>query len=314
MQVLPIRIRGGCSEGSPKRWNRGAVVAAEIEALPAIGNSANQDRFTRPEVIGWIGLRQFSPEVPVNRHQVEDRRREVTDLAAFLVGDIARHGERLEVDLGSHDRRPETEHGPALEAFDRMGEQKEIVIAGRAQRRTVTVRMLMNNVVADTNMNRGRDRAAMGSRQHAELAMGVIALKNVPADAFPNSLAAGIANPIVQLAGLLPQPELPSLDVARNTLRGGADSSQLIVVNNARPVHCHMGEETSLQQVDDVAIHARPQDVGSHHEHDSGAFPARFQEPFSDRRQIGVFKGRSWIVQLQPVLDGQVMRSLRQGL
>ena len=95
-------------------------------------------------------------DIAADRHQIEDRGGEVADRAALLMRDVAAHGQRLQVDLRRHDRRAEAEHHAAFQPLHRAREDQEIAIAGRAQRRAVAIRMLVQDVVADARMHRDR--------------------------------------------------------------------------------------------------------------------------------------------------------------
>ena len=95
------------------------MLAAEIEALAAIGDGAHQHGLVGAEVVAGIGLGQLLAMVAEDGDEVEDGGGEVADGAAFLVGDVARHGEGLEVDLRAHDGGAEVEQHAAFEALAR---------------------------------------------------------------------------------------------------------------------------------------------------------------------------------------------------
>ena len=103
----------------------------------------------RPEVVAGIGLRQLRVNVALNRNQVEYGRAELCDGAAGLVGYVARHGQRLQIDLRRHDGRAETQKHAVLQVGNCLGKDQEVAIAGGAQFAAVAIRMLMDDVIAD---------------------------------------------------------------------------------------------------------------------------------------------------------------------
>ena len=69
------------------------MIAAQIEALAAVGDRPHEHRFLRPEVISGVGLGQFLLIVAGNGHEVENSRGEMADLATLLVRYVADHGQ-----------------------------------------------------------------------------------------------------------------------------------------------------------------------------------------------------------------------------
>src|SRR5690349_17142424 len=96
--------------------------------------------------------------------------------------DVAAHGKRLQVNLRTHDRGPEAEQDPAVHLLHGAGEDEEIAIAAVAERRPVAVRMLMQDVVTDADMNGGWHVQAPGSGEHAEMTTRKAAFFNAAAD------------------------------------------------------------------------------------------------------------------------------------
>ena len=82
----------------------------------------------------------------------------------------------------------------------------------------------------------------------------------------PSARSRGLADPVVQLAGLAPQSELAGADVARHALGGGADAGQFVIVDRAGAVHGDVVDEAALDQVDDVAVDAGAKHVRAHHQ------------------------------------------------
>src|SRR4051794_16267084 len=86
-------LRGCCrrslslAESVPQCGERGAVVAAEVIALAAIGDGADKHRFMRPEIIARIRLGKFLAEVTVDGIDIENGGGEVANTAPCLVRD-----------------------------------------------------------------------------------------------------------------------------------------------------------------------------------------------------------------------------------
>ena len=72
-----------------------------------------------------------------------------------------------------------------------------------------------------------------------------------------------------------PQAELAGRDVAGDALGGGADQGEFPIVDRPGPVHGDVVDQAAFHQVDEVRLHAGPQDVGAHHQ-DAGAARSRF--------------------------------------
>src|ERR1022692_1096691 len=243
------------------------MLAAEIEALAAIGDGADQHGFVGPEVVAGIGFGQFLAMVAQNGDEVEDRGGEVADGAGFPMGHVARHGEGLQVDLRPHDGGTEVEQHAAFEALHGAREDEEIAITGRAERGAVAVGVLVNDVVADAHVHGHRHAGAPGGGENRKLAVRVAARIDAAADVFAEAerFGGGLPNPIVQLAGLAPETEFAGADVAVDAFGGGAEAGQFVIVNGAGAVHGDVIDEAALHQVDDVAVDARAQDMRAHH-------------------------------------------------
>src|SRR5512140_1260736 len=100
------------------------MIPAKIEALSAVGHGPYQHGLVRPEVVMRIILARLLVEVSGNLLQVENGGGEFSDFTGFLVGHVAGHGKRLQVDLGSHDGRPKVEQNPALQVLYDMCEDQ----------------------------------------------------------------------------------------------------------------------------------------------------------------------------------------------
>src|SRR5262249_18740906 len=103
----------------------------------------------------------------------------------------------------------------------------------------VQVGVVMNDVVADAGMHRNRNAGTPRRGEEGKSGMGVAGAVDAAADVLAESerFCRGLADPVVQLAGLAPEAELAGTDVAVDAFGGGADAGQLGVVDWARAVH-----------------------------------------------------------------------------
>src|SRR5207249_3212206 len=121
----------------------------------------------------------------------------------------------FEVHFGAHDGGAEVEQDAAFEALDRGGEDEEVAIAGGAQGRAIAVGVLVDDVVTDAGVNGEGNTSAPGGGRDREIAVRVGAFVNAAADVFAEAERAGggFADPVVQLAGFLPETEFAGADV-----------------------------------------------------------------------------------------------------
>ena len=268
------------------------------------------------EEVARVRLRQLLLDVALDRHQVEDRGREVGDRAPLPMRDVTGHGQGLKVDLRSHDRTSEAQQDTALERLDPAGEDQEVAVARGAQRGPVAARVLVEDVVSDAHVDGGRHREAVGGGEHAQVPMGEAALRHPPADVLPQAEPPlpGLADPVVELARLPPEAELAALHVAGDALRGGSDPGQLVVVDGPRAVHGDEVDQPALHEVDEVAAHPGPEQVGAHHQDPGRPAAAGVQEAPRHLREAGVREGRRLFVETEPVLDAQVVHAIGEGL
>src|SRR5262249_26746935 len=113
------------------------MLAMKIVALAAVGDGADEDCLVRAEVITGVGLRQFLPEIAMDRDEIEDGSSEVRDAPALLSRDVAHHRQCFQINLRTHDRRTEAQYAAAVEPLHGVREYEEIAIAGIAVRRSV---------------------------------------------------------------------------------------------------------------------------------------------------------------------------------
>src|SRR5262249_25611373 len=102
------------------------------------------------KIILRVGLRSLFACLVGQRNEIEHGGRKMRDGAPFLMGHIARHGQSLQVNFGPHDRGAEIEQYAPFEAGDALREDQEIAVAGGADGRAVSVRVLVDDVVTDT--------------------------------------------------------------------------------------------------------------------------------------------------------------------
>src|SRR5688572_7822458 len=140
------------------------MIALYVETLTAICNGSHQDRFPRPVIVLWVGLRRLLPHVAANRYEIEYRSRELTNGSCFLVGDVARHRQRFQINFGPHDGGAEVEHNTAFEPGDRLRQNKEVSVTGLPECGAIAIGMLVNDVVADADVNGDRHAQSPGRR------------------------------------------------------------------------------------------------------------------------------------------------------
>ena len=78
---------------------------------------------------------------------------EAANGASFEAGDVAGHGERLQIDLRSHDGGADRENHPSIQTFHGAAEQPEIQGRSPAYSRAAKHRVGGDNVVSDAGMN-----------------------------------------------------------------------------------------------------------------------------------------------------------------
>src|SRR6476646_6291588 len=89
--------------------DRRAVVALYVKTFAAIRHRAHEYRLPWTIVVARIALGRLSAVVVVDGTQIKDPRRETANLLAVLMGDVASHGQRFQINLGPHHCAAETE-------------------------------------------------------------------------------------------------------------------------------------------------------------------------------------------------------------
>src|SRR4051794_2790071 len=88
----------------PEGGKRCPMWTTEVVAFAPLRDGSDKHGLMRPKIVPGIRLRELSTEIPANRHHVEHRRREATDLCY-----VSCHRQRFQKDLGRHDCRPEAQ-------------------------------------------------------------------------------------------------------------------------------------------------------------------------------------------------------------
>src|SRR5205823_10615235 len=147
-------------------------------------------------------------------------------------------------------------------------EDEEIAVAGLAGRRAIAIGMLVQNIVADPYVDGDRYRQAIRGSESTQVFMWIVALLNATAHilAEPEPEAGRFGDPVVKLAGLLPQTKLTGADIAGYRLCGRADAGEFVIVDGAGSVHGDVAQDAALQQIANVPVDSRPQHVRPHHE------------------------------------------------
>src|SRR5580704_5084276 len=151
------------------------MLTLKVKALAALGYRPDEDRFVRAEVISGVGTRQLAAEVSSNWHKIEDGGGEIADRALLLCGHVASHGKSLQIDLRPHDCRAEVHQDAAFQPFHVGRENQKITAARHSQSGWIQVRMLVKDVVADSHVDRYRNRVSPGRGQKTEIAIREIA-------------------------------------------------------------------------------------------------------------------------------------------
>src|SRR5713101_1865584 len=104
------------------------MLPPEVKTLAAIRYCPHQHGLVRAKVVARIGLGEFLAVIAVNRPNIKHRSTKMSYLATLLARHIADHGKRLEINLGRHDRRAETQDNSAFQALQRMRKDEKVPI------------------------------------------------------------------------------------------------------------------------------------------------------------------------------------------
>src|SRR6185312_771176 len=292
-------------QGAPQGRKCSAMLALKIIAFTAVRNCAHEHRLVRAKIVTRIGLLQLMPEIALDRPNIEDSRGEFADGPAMLMRDVPRHRQRFQVNLRTHDGRAEAKNQAAFERLHRVREDKKVPVTRVSECGAIAVRMLVDDVVTDTGVDRGRNGKPVRGSKDAEIAMWKIAIENTTANVLSEAKVerACLRHPVVNFARLIPQSELPIADVARHAFRRGADPRKLIFVDCAGAIHRDMANETALHQIDNVAVDSGSNQVRAEDQDAGGPGLARSIQALSDGGQIGMFKRGRLIFEIQPAIQ-----------
>ena len=187
------------------------MVALDVVALAAVGHRPHEHRLIGAEVVAGVALGGFAGQLVAEAGMSKTAVVKWRIVAAVLVGDVAGHGQGLQVDLRAHHRRADVQQHAAFEPVDVLGEDEEIGVAGRAGGGRVEIGVLVDDVLPDAHVDGHRHAEPDAGGQHARLAVGELLLFDHPADrlAQPDAVAAAGRGGVVDPAGLVPQAELP---------------------------------------------------------------------------------------------------------
>ena len=142
------------------------IVALEVLHGPTHPGKA----FTEPQVVSWIVFGWF-PMRPVPSSTVLDihyvYRMFPYHRSTGLNAQIIHATEALLEHLRCHDRRAHGQYDATVQAFHRPGKKSKINSSSAPNCRTTEDRVIRNNVVADSGMNRKRQIVAKGLGQDA---------------------------------------------------------------------------------------------------------------------------------------------------
>lgn len=198
-------------------------------------------------------------------HQVEDGCGEVADLLALLMRDVASHRQGLEVNFRAGDCRANVEEHAAFEILDGAGENQEIGVAGLTKGSTIAVGMGVDDVGPDGDVAGAGNAFAIAGSGDGKVTMREAFFLDGSADCFTEALIATgrFADDVVESARFFPEAKLAFLDVFGNVFRSAADQGKLEVVDEARAVGGEVGDEATLDQVDEVTGEAELDGVAS---------------------------------------------------
>ena len=291
------------------------MVALDIEALATVGHGADEDRFERAEVVARVVLRSFGREVIAEVRQVEDARREVADDATFLMSNIAGHRESFEIDLRSHHGRTNVQHHAPFELRDGLGEDQKVGVRGGSGRSSIAVRMLVDDVLSDRDVDRDGDAESVSRRENAGVGVGKLLLNDHPSKGLTETDPVALSDygRIVQSSGFFPQSELSLADILRDALTRLADQREFKVVNRTRSVQSQMREKTALHQVDQQRAVACAEHVPAADEHHGTVVLLGGDDSLSQDRQRGMLEGNAWTIRRDPDLVAlQVVNAVGQ--
>src|SRR5258708_16278950 len=154
----------------------------------------------------------------------------------------------------------------------------------------------------------------MRGGQNTEVPVRKFAFENPPSNVFAQTefQLASLRYPIVQLAGLPPQSKFAGANIPLHAFGGGADAGEFVVVNGARAVHRNVIDESTLHQVDDMAVDSRADNVTAHYEHSRRPSAPRGFKTRRHYRKVLMLKFRRRVAQCQPAIEMRIVNSFRE--
>ena len=264
------------------------MMPLEVKTLAAVGDGAYQDGLPWPVIVMRLDLGKRGVIVGRKVQQIENRGGEMPDGAAFLVRDISGHGQGLEVNFRSHYRGAEVEQHAAFKRFHGFREDQKIAVRGFAEHCAVAIRVLVDDVIADADMDCGGNAQPPGGSIKAHVTMRKSALLNGAADCATHAEPVACAGPerVVNPTGLLPQPELSFLNIPPHILRRFANQGHLEIVNRARAVSGKVRDYVPLHELDDEARATLLDHMRAHHQDDRIAVLARLNDAINELRKV----------------------------
>ena len=163
-------------------------------------------------------------------------------------------------------------------------------------------------------MYRCGDVQAGGCSENTDIGMWKTVAKNRLPQCFTeaDSTGCGILDNVIEETGLCPQTKLSRADIVGNALGGGTDFRQFKVMNGAGSVARHMGDQSTLHQVDDIPRKAHLDNMGTHHQDDGLTRFSCGDYPVDDGGQIRVNKFGHIRCRIQHVAEMHAVSALSQ--
>jgi hypothetical protein len=210
------------------------------------------------------------------------------------VSDVAGHRQRLEINLRPHHRGAEIEHHSPFELGHRFREHEKIAVTCRAEGSTVAVGVLVQDVVADADVDRNGDSEPHRGGQDADVLVRKRAVQDRPAErlAQPQTGVGTASNDVIHPPGFLPEAKFARADVAGHALCGGADEGEFPVVNRSGAVHADVRDQAAFHHVDEIAADSGAEDVSAHQQNTGPPVTAGSRQAFTQKRNSVVLVRR----------------------
>ena len=154
------------------------MISLDVVTLPTISHRADQVCFEGPIVVCRVAFAGLGTEVVGQADHIEDGCGEMCNVFVALMGDIARHGERFEVDLGPHHCTADIEHHATFELCDCVRQNQKVIVTCLPEGSAVTIWVLVDDILADADMYCHGYTEAMTSCGNGEVFVGKVMLFN----------------------------------------------------------------------------------------------------------------------------------------